>query len=176
MLAWVDIETTGLDLNDDELLEVGLAATTNNLTLLRKMSWVVHCPRIEQGMPLDDVVREMHTKNGLLLDVVNPAMPTIHYVEAQLVEMMQQLFVEPPPMCGSSVHFDRAFLKKHMPAFEQKFHYRNIDVSTVKELVNRWHRHPTELRRPKQLKLHRVDPDLTDTMNEAFFYKELLFS
>lgn len=176
MLTWVDIETTGLDIENDKLLEVGLAVTLDDLTLLRKVSFVVHLPF--QNYPMPELVRNMHTKNGLLSECQFGASRLD--VEQQLVAVMHSLpsggGMAAYPMCGSSVHFDRAFLKMHMPRFEALFHYRNIDVSTVKELVNRWYPGGSDLHRPPQQKLHRVDPDLTDTIAEAAFYKELLFA
>lgn len=174
MMPWVDIETTGLDADWDDMLEIGLAITTDDLVLVFKTSFVIKqlSPRV---MP--ELVLNMHTKNGLLADV--PFGVTMAAAEAELVEVMERFFhgggIAPAPMCGSSVHFDRAFLKRVMPRLEACFHYRNIDTSTVKELVERWPVPAGNAKRPVPLKLHRVDPDLTDSIAEMRFYKELLF-
>ncbi len=172
MMAWVDLETTGLDVDRDVILEVGLAITLDDLTLLQKHSFVVNQPRVTMGMPIDEFVRTMHTKNGLLVE--HETGIYLDRVEARLIEIMQT-FDTPPPLCGSSVHFDRAFMKRYMPAWEACFHYRNIDTSTNKELVERWPVFRGDVVRPTPLKLHRVNPDLTDSIAEMRYYKELLF-
>lgn len=153
-LAWVDTETTGLDPNRDALLEVAMVITEANLTHVAELSLVIdHLEFTEQVISrCDDYVTKMHTDNGLFLEMLDPdAMKApMGDVEDLFIEFMKEHGVtgglvngDPykSPMCGSTVSFDRGFLKMEMPKLEKCFSYRHIDVSTVVELVRRWYPH-----------------------------------
>lgn len=173
MLAWVDLETTGLDPQNDVILEIGVQLTLDDLTFVNSDSAVI---QHFGTLALPDLVQKMHTKNGLLAELRYGE--PLAEAELRMIALLQAL-PEPSPMCGSSVHFDRGFLKKHMPRLEAMFHYRNIDISTVKELAARWlPMNPTlaSIPVPVPQKLHRVDPDLEDTIAEASFYRDVIFT
>jgi oligoribonuclease len=136
MLLWVDTETTGLDPDKDALLEVALVVTTNTLEVCWEDSWVLP---FEQGnIAIDPYVQKMHEKNGLWKACLNQHSGHPADVQHEIIREAR-VWTEPGtvPMCGSTIGFDRAFLKKHMPDLEKHFHYRNLDVSSFGELAMR---------------------------------------
>lgn len=171
---FVDLETTGLDAQKDNILELGIIVTDLRLDKLSGRSW--YCdPPSNYKEKMDPVVVEMHTKNGLiqaidegrgidLRTVAGLALEFCHVFESNLGEF---------PLCGSSIHFDRAFLKHHLSSFESSFFRRNIDVSTIKELVKRWH--PSRLPAKSQSG-HRALADLEFTIEELRHYKSEFFA
>jgi oligoribonuclease len=169
-LAWVDIETTGLDPLNDHLLEVGCVITEPDLTIVSEMGCVITSYR----RVLPPEVRAMHEANGLLEECRGGWSIEEDSASAALGSFLSEHRAEGSPMCGSTVHFDRSFLRRYMPMLEMKFHYRNIDVSSVKELVNRWRPDIAE-HLPVPAKKHRAIPDLYDTLAEARVYKKWLF-
>lgn len=174
-LAWVDLETTGLSPDRDVILEVGIMITDGDLNWLGSHQHVVqHNPGILNFVDADAWVRKTHADSGLL-NLVLVGTP-LSQVEDILVGVIEQTFPDTqPPMCGSSVHFDRAFLARHMPRLEAKFHYRNIDISTLKELAKLWQPDLDSERDLQPLKRHRVMDDLDDTIGEAKYYRDRIF-
>lgn len=171
----LDLETTGLSAQDCCILEVGIVVADENLSMVHANSWVVQ-PSTDLS-EMNDFVQDMHTKNGLLDDLqtfnklFKPAV-----VESLALGWLDYLGLEPGkfPMFGSSVGFDRGMLAQHMPKLESWFHYRNIDVSTVKELARVWQ--PELKWKPKGSKSHRSIDDCVATLDEARFYKEEFFT
>lgn len=186
MMFWIDVETTGLDATADDLLEIACVATDNELlTLARGPSLVIkHSPDFVAWKRLssDPVVVDMHTKNRLWEEVLGDDAVPLRTVELLCIEFFyasaRELDVTAPrgriPLAGSTVSFDRAFLKRHMPLFESCFHYRNIDVSTIKELARRWRPQVSDQYDaiakdiPKQ---HRAMPDVMASIRELDLYK-----
>jgi oligoribonuclease len=171
-MAWVDVESTGLEPELDHILEIGLIITDDDLNEVARWSGTIWTPNSNLTRLYDnEIVRSMHTKNGLLEAVKSDEALELAKAQQELLMMMDPY--SDVPMCGSSVHFDRAMLRRWLPAFEACFHYRNIDVSTVKELVVRWW--PSlVLRRPEDRKLHRVIPDIEDSIAELGFYRNCI--
>lgn len=171
---WIDMETTGLNENIDVPLEVGLVLTDEDFEVIDTVSWVVYEPWYEEVpfAQMGDFVAKMHAENGLIEDCRKSG-STVSEVHYQLVEFVKEHgFTRADPLCGSSVGFDRRFAERYFPAFTQIFSYRNIDSSTLKEIVER-RRPDIALKRDQNLvplKLHRVIPDLADTVAEYFFY------
>lgn len=180
-MAWVDIETTGLRPTKDCILEVACVVTDNELTVIDAVSHVL-VPTNFGYSEMIPFVHEMHTKNGLIELIESNQADEPWAVEASLRLFMEQFFGDgedaiKPPMCGSSVHFDRAFIDHHLMGFGEMFHYRNIDVSTVKELAERW-AHPVWERRPGQAdedKKHRALDDTLASIAELRYYLETGF-
>lgn len=139
MLMWLDIETTGLDEKTGHLLEVGMIALDDRLVERGRISVVIK-PGVSLGGLIDSaapVVREMHDKNSLWNETLE-GMP-IDVAEMRLCGWFGDLVHDgKPPMCGSSVHFDRKWIARHMPKLERMFLHRNIDVSTLFESYRRF--------------------------------------
>lgn len=128
MMVWVDIETTGLDPVECDILEVALVVTDDEGEVQDRESWVIArgTGRVE-GWPL-----RQHVASGLWKEASASAAWHIRPVESSIIAWLaERPTVKPPMMCGSSVHFDRAFLRVHMPLVHAWFHYRNFDVTTL---------------------------------------------
>lgn len=188
MIAWVDLETTGLEPTLDDIIEVGITVTENDLTFVANKSFIIRPGRNTLGL-FSKFTGDMHEKSGLLpllkgtADRVYPFDPPIvslSLAERQLCSFMDAHGVTGTPMAGSSVAFDRAFLNRHMPFLALKFHYRNMDVSAVREFAKLWWNNHDEhlanwLKEHPVNVLHRVEPDLFDSISLARFYMEHLF-
>lgn len=180
--VWVDIETTGLEPTSDVVLEIGVVITDVNLREIDSRAvqiWdtPLYDTRHEYMAKYenDRFVFDMHTKSGLWDDCMNNG-TTQHDAERIIAEFLLRHGVEKEPMCGSSVHFDRGFLAEQYPAIAACFGYRNIDISTIKEVCMRlnpdlYAKLDGDHRAPKR-GLHRAIPDIEDTINEFRWYSE----
>lgn len=176
--VFVDIETTGLDPQEDIVLEVAMVALSPQAQVLYELSYPVSISNPEDFIR-EPIVLKMHQDNGLLHDCKHSGI-TLAVVEDDFCKAMEALQERFPdyqsPMAGSSVHFDRAFLKGHMPHFENKFHRRNIDVSSLKEVFRRhapWVVEEFE-RDFKAHKTHRALGDVYVTIDEYWRYARLI--
>lgn len=176
-LIWIDIETTGLSPRLNVPLEIGLQITDLNLNTLSRFQSLIWSDEWEEETnpdSLDEYVLNMHTDNNLLFEVKEVGKPA-HEVEDKLFEWLTQNEVTSrEPLCGSSVHFDHAWLEEWFPSVNILFSYRNIDVSTLKELCMRYN--PVLYSKLHEdfvpQKKHRVLPDLEDTIQEFKFYRD----
>lgn len=169
-IVWVDIETTGLSVDDDQLLEVGCIVTDSDLNPLDDgVSCIITPLRSLDGM--SDFVRNMHASSGLL-DQLGTHGVGIDWAASTIAGYIHHRIpvAKLAPLAGSSVHFDRAFLARDMPIVDDYLHYRHIDVSTVKELVRRWNPAAFEAR-PVPKGQHRALPDLHDSIEELRWYR-----
>ena len=141
-LIWLDMEMTGLSPENDRILEVALVVTDSDLnTLAEAPVLVVHqSDAVLDGM--DNWNKGTHGKSGLI-DKVKASTLGDADVEAQMIEFLKQhVGAGKSPMCGNSICQDRRFMANYMPKLEAYFHYRNLDVSTLKELARRWQPQP----------------------------------
>ena len=145
MLAWIDLEMTGLDPVTDVIVEIATLVTDDDLEIIAEgPDLVVHQPP-DALAAMGDYVRTMHTRSGLLPEI-EASTVTLSDAGAATLEFLQTHIPEPGtvPLCGNSIGTDRRFLAAHLPDIENFLHYRSIDVSTIKELARRWHpRWPT---------------------------------
>lgn len=163
-LVWVDVETTGLDTNHDLMLELALVVTDNELEPYAAYEAVFS--HKEFG-PLGAVVWDMHNKNGLF-DACRASDRTYRSVDADLDALLSNLAIfGNAPMCGSTVHFDRSFIKRFLPLTYGHFHYRNIDVSSFKELAIRW----APAKEWQKSDHHRAMPDILDSIKALRHYR-----
>lgn len=172
MIVWVDLETSGLDPEKETILELGYIFTDDYLNEIKRGSTVVKTDEAVRGR-VHDVVRAMHDKSGLWKECFETD-NTIEWVDAQFAKGLKKLREEGgerPPLAGSSVHFDRLFMSKYMPLSLAELHYRNIDVSSWKEVVKRMH---PDLEYNKDaspnIKPHRALPDLDHSIAELKHY------
>jgi oligoribonuclease len=169
-LIWVDMEMTGLNPDADRIIEVALVITDSQLnTIAEGPVLVVHQPdEVLNGM--DKWNQSTHSKSGLI-GKVKASRYSEAEVEAQMIEFLKQHV--PPgasPMCGNSICQDRRFMVRSMPQLEAYFHYRNLDVSTLKELVKRWK--PEIVNGLTKESKHEALADIYDSINELKYYRQ----
>lgn len=188
-IVWVDVETTGLSVKDDYLLEVSFIVTNERLEMLEGPFTRTLWPSQgwENALDHQPFVKEMHTKNGLIRDVHAifelPKEERRNHLAWHVsldIRTWLERFGEAGTMvlAGSTVNFDRNFLDEEMPEVTEYLHYRNIDVSTVKRCVQMWH--PDVYREwvdsyQSTDKAHRAETDLRESIAELAFYKERVF-
>ncbi len=133
---WTDLETSGLSVDDNKILEIAVVATDNKLNVLGEYKVVLKC---DDFSDMNDFVLDMHTKNGLIEDCKKAYM-NLAYVEKELIKWCEDLKLgDKPIMAGNSVHFDKSFVRKWMPKFDAILHYRILDVSTLKEMLRNFY-------------------------------------
>lgn len=169
-LVWIDMEMTGLKPDTDRILEVALVVTDHELAPVADAAvWVVHQDdAVLAGM--DSWNTSTHGRSGLV-DKVKASTWTDAQVEAAALDFLRQhVPAKTSPMCGNSICQDRRFLARWMPALEDYFHYRNLDVSTLKELARRWR--PEVVKGvPKEGK-HEALADVYESIVELRHYRE----
>ena len=173
-LIWVDLEMTGLDTANDEIIEAAVVVTDSELEVLAESpSYVIH-QTDEVLEAMDDWNKEQHSKSGLI-DEVRSSRLCYSEVEEQILKLLAKHAVAGfSPMCGNSICQDRRFLHRLMPKLEQFFHYRNLDVSTLKELTKRW-TPQVSFENGKKSK-HRAIDDIHHSIAELKLYRKKLFS
>lgn len=171
-LIWLDCETTGLNCNKDLLLQVAVVVTDADLVPVAPgLEVTIWHPRAPILILADEYVTDMHRSSGLIT-ACDESLYDTRLAEQMLLRYLEE-HTEPnaSPMCGSSIGFDRGFIKSDMPTLHEHFHYRNIDVSTVKELVRRWH--PEAYSRVPTKKLsHTALSDVMESIAELAYYKQ----
>lgn len=169
-LIWVDMEMTGLDPDADRIIEVALVVTDSQLnTIAEGPVLVVHqSNEVLDGM--DKWNKSTHSKSGLI-DKVKSSQLNEAEVEAQMIEFLKlHIPSGVSPMCGNSICQDRRFMVRTMPQLEAYFHYRNLDVSTFKELVKRWK--PEIAAGLTKESKHEALADIYDSINELKYYRQ----
>lgn len=169
-LVWVDMEMTGLCPDTDRIIEVALVVTDNDLEVVAEAPvLVVHQPDSVLDS-MDDWNKSTHGKSGLI-DRVRASTLNEAQVEAQLLEFLK-LYVpaKTSPMCGNSICQDRRFMARWMPQLEAYFHYRNLDVSTLKELARRWK--PEVANGIKKHGKHEALADIYESIAEMKYYRD----
>jgi oligoribonuclease len=176
MLAWMDLEMTGLDATRHVIVEIATLITDDELNLVAEGPDLVVHASDEELSHMDDFVTEMHTRSGLLEQIkastisleeagaATMAFITEHIPEARSV-----------PLCGNSIGTDRRFLTAYLPEIEEYLHYRSIDVSTLKELARRWDPEVLE-NLPEKALGHRAMDDIRESLYELRYYRGTLFS
>jgi oligoribonuclease len=170
-LVWIDCEMTGLNPEIDCLVEVAVVITNSELEILDAGLDLVIKPRAESWLQMNDFVRQMHTQSGLVDDIENG----IELEEAeQLILDYIKKFVpneKEAPLAGNSIGTDRMFLNRYMPNLDKYLHYRNIDVSSIKELTRRWYPR-VYFQLPKKDGGHRALADILESIQELRYYRE----
>jgi oligoribonuclease len=168
-LVWIDLEMTGLDPQSDHIIEIATIVTDSSLELLAEGPVVaIHQPE-DVLARLDDWNRETHGASGLLKRVRESRVDAAT-AEARTLEFLAA-YAEPgaSPMCGNSICQDRRFRAREMPMLEKFFHYRNLDVSTLKELARRWA--PQVLEGVKKASTHLALDDIRESIQELEHYR-----
>jgi len=171
---WCDLEMTGLDPDRDVIVELALVATTLDLEPVDAGIDVVVHQDDEALAAMDDFVRAMHTRSGLL-DAIRASTVSLDDAGAQAMAYLRGHVAErTTPLCGNSIGMDRRFLARYLPGVDEYLHYRSIDVSTVKELARRWF--PDQFRkRPDKREGHRALADIRESIEELRYYRDAVF-
>lgn len=169
-LVWLDMEMTGLSPDADRIIEVAMVVTDQALAIVAEAPvLVVHqADRVLAAM--DEWNKGMHARSGLI-DRVRASMLSEADVEARMLEFLREhVPANASPMCGNSICQDRRFLARWMPRLEAYFHYRNLDVSTVKELCKRWR--PDIAKGFTKASRHEALADIRESIEELRYYRE----
>jgi len=171
-LVWIDLEMTGLKTDSDSIIEIATVVTDAQLNPLAEGPVLAIRTPEEMLAGMDEWNTRQHGASGLLTRVRGSTV-TLGEAELQTIEFLKQWVPGgTSPMCGNSICQDRRFLYRLMPQLEQYFHYRNLDVSAVKELVQRWY--PANTRFEKE-SAHLALSDIRDSINELRYYREKYF-
>ena len=169
-LVWIDLEMTGLAPNADRILEIATLITDANLNIIAEGPNLAVRQSDELLDGMDDWNQRHHSKTGLIEKVKNSRIDDKE-AERQTIEFLVQYSDKgASPMCGNSICQDRRFLANYMPELEEFFHYRNLDVSSIKELVRRWK--PEILEGLVKKGTHIAIDDIKDSVIELVHYRE----
>ena len=173
-LVWIDCEMTGLDVETDCLVEIAVVVTNSELEVLDAGLDIVIKPTDVGLANMNDFVRDMHTKSGLIEEF--DAGVDLAEAERMVLEYVQRFVPDArtAPLAGNSIGTDRMFLNRYMPALDQHLHYRNIDVSSVKELSRRWFPR-VYFNLPKKTGDHRALADILESIEELRYYRKTVF-
>lgn len=169
-LVWLDMEMTGLDPDNDRIIELAMVVTDSNLnTVSESTVWAVHqSDAVLDGM--DAWNKGTHGRSGLI-DRVKASALDEATVEAQALDFLKRhIPKQGSPMCGNSICQDRRFMARYMPKLEDYFHYRNLDVSTLKELCKRWR--PEVHKGFAKKGKHEALADIYESIDEMRYYRE----
>ncbi len=172
MLAWMDLEMTGLDPKRHVIVEIATIITDDNLEIIAEgPDLVLHATEAELG-EMDDFVTTMHTQSGLL-DQIKASTLTLEEAGQQTLDFLKLHIPEAGrvPLCGNSIAMDRRFLDQYLPDVEHYLHYRSIDVSTLKELCKRWYP-PLYGKAPQKSGNHRALDDIRESVAELAYYRD----
>lgn len=176
MLAWIDLEMTGLDPARHTIVEIATIVTDDDLTIIEEgPDLVVHASPDDLAQ-MDDVVRNMHTTSGLLADIEASSL-TLAEAGDRTLTFLKKHIRQPRtvPLAGNSIGTDRRFLATHLPDIEDYLHYRSVDVSTIKELCRRW-RPEVYKAAPAKRGGHRALSDIRESVGELAYYRNAIFN
>jgi oligoribonuclease len=172
-LIWIDLEMTGLDTARDQIIELATVITDAHLNTIAEGPVFAIRQTPELLAQMDAWNTKQHTRSGLLARVLESHVDEREVETATLAFVRQHVAANVSPMCGNSICQDRRFLARAMPTLEAYFHYRNLDVSTLKELARRWA--PNIAKGFSKDSLHRALDDIHDSIAELRYYRERMF-
>jgi len=166
---------TGLEPARHVIVEIATIITDDDLNVVAEGPDLVIGASEEDLADMDEVVRKMHTTSGLLTEIGQSTMTVDQAGSATLDFVKSHVPIAGSvPLCGNSIAMDRSFLERYLPALDGYFHYRSIDVSTLKELCKRWY-HDVYAARPQKVTAHRALDDIRESVAELRYYREHVF-
>ncbi|QSX34325.1 oligoribonuclease [Shewanella avicenniae] len=172
-LIWIDLEMTGLEPATDRIIEIATIVTDKELNILAEGPVIAIHQSDEVLAAMDDWNQQHHGASGLIDRVHASEYSEEDAIRATISFLEQHVPKGKSPMCGNSIGQDRRFLNKYMLELEDYFHYRNLDVSTIKELVRRWQ--PDIMQDFKKQNTHQALDDIRESVAELRFYRERVF-
>ncbi|WNB75453.1 oligoribonuclease [Methylomonas koyamae] len=172
-LIWIDLEMTGLDPDHDLIIEIATVVTDKNLNVLAQGPVMAVHQSDAALAAMDEWNQQHHGESGLIQRVKNSDIDAAEAERRTLDFLQQWLPAGTSPMCGNSICQDRRFLYRYMPKLEAFFHYRNLDVSTVKELAARWA--PQVRDGFNKQASHKALDDIIESIDELRYYRETFF-
>ena len=175
MLAWMDLEMTGLDPQRHVIVEIATLLTSDDLEIIAEGPELIIHQSDEALSHMDDFVANMHTKSGLLPEIKSSTVTLDDAIEQTMAFLKEHISeARTVPLCGNSIGTDRRFLAAYANEIEAFLHYRSIDVSTIKELARRWY--PGVLdNAPEKAAGHRALDDIRESVSELVYYREAVF-
>ncbi|PXY98591.1 oligoribonuclease [Gilliamella apicola] len=172
-LIWIDLEMTGLNPAIDRIIEIATIVTDSNLNILAEGPVIAIHQSDELLALMDDWNKNTHGKSGLI-ERVRQSTVNEQQAEQQTIEFLKQWVpANSSPICGNTIGQDRRFLFNYMPNLESYFHYRYLDVSTIKELAKRWK--PEILKGITKQNTHQALDDIRDSIAELIYYRQHFF-
>jgi oligoribonuclease len=173
-LIWIDLEMTGLDPENHKIIEIATIVTDSELNILAEGPVLaIHQPDVELEK-MDEWCTKTHTSSGLVDRIRQSNVTENQAIELTIEFLSQWVPKGKSPICGNSIGQDRRFLYKHMPLLEDYFHYRYIDVSTIKELTRRWK--PEVLEGFSKTGSHLALDDIRESIAELKYYRSTIFT
>ncbi|MFO7689267.1 MAG: oligoribonuclease [Cryobacterium sp.] len=173
-LVWIDCEMTGLNLEADELVEIAVVVTDFDLNIIDPGLDIIIKPNASALENMGDFVRDMHTSSGLIEEIPQG----VSAAEAEFLVLEYLLRFIPAehkaPLAGNSIGTDRGFIARYMPRLDARLHYRNVDVSSIKELARRWYPR-VYFNAPPKDGGHRALADILESIRELEYYRKTLF-
>ena len=172
-LIWIDLEMTGLDTQRDYIIEIASIVTDKNLNILAEgPNLLIHQPS-EVMNNMDEWNTRQHGKSGLIERVKQSSINETKAEEDTIKFLEQFVHKSQSPLCGNTICQDRRFLARCMPRLESYCHYRNIDVSSIRELGKRWYFEDTD--NFQKNSNHRALDDIRDSIDELRYYRKTIF-
>jgi oligoribonuclease len=172
-LVWLDLETTGIDDRSSTILEIATIVTDRELNVVEEgPNLVIHHPN-DVLANMDPWCVEQHGSSGLTEASRRSEVSMVQAEEASLAFVRTHCLRDRAPLCGNSIGFDRRFTIHHMPRLNAYLSYRNVDVSTLKELVDRWY--PGVVEKPEKEPTHRALDDIRESIEELRRYRRAVF-
>ena len=171
-LVWIDLEMTGLDPDENTIIEIATIVTESDLTIVTAgPSFAIDVGEDELAK-MDDWNLEHHTENGLLERIESDGVSMRNAEEATLEFLIEHCIAGRSPLCGNTIGQDRRFLRRYMPELHDFFHYRSIDVTSIKILARAWY---PEVDKWRKNSGHRALDDIRGSIEELAYYRDQLF-